>query len=230
MVFAEIIFNSSIFTETNYDGITCNGCCWVCIKSCKLNCKLISCDLVDYFEDAWWKKLLKTMSILQKGWLYLLIQGIFIRHKSGHIDIRNWFSLLNSNFNIITQNRSLGTRGEIALWRIPQNLTDEKSTSAQLIITMTSQWARWRLKSPASRLFTQPFIRAQIKVDIKAPRHWPCVGYSPHKWPVTRKMFHLMTSSWMAWCRQAKSYYLSHCRPRSISPYGVIRPELDNSW
>ena len=28
-----------------------------------------------------------------------------------------------------------------------------------LIITMTSEWARWRLKSPASRLFTQPFIQ-----------------------------------------------------------------------
>ena len=65
----------------------------------------------------------------------------------------------------------------------------------RLSITMTSWWARWRLKSPASRLFTRPFIRAQIKVNVKAPRHWPlCVGNSPvpvnspHKWPVTRKM------------------------------------------
>ena len=41
--------------------------------------------------------------------------------------------------------------------------------------TMTSQWARWRLKSPASPLFTQPFIRAQIKENIKVPRHWPLV-------------------------------------------------------
>ena len=31
--------------------------------------------------------------------------------------------------------------------------------------------ARWRLKSPASRLFTQSFIQAQIKENIKAPRH-----------------------------------------------------------
>ena len=35
--------------------------------------------------------------------------------------------------------------------------------------TMVSQ-------SPASRLFTQPFIRAQIKEYIKAPRHWPLCG------------------------------------------------------
>ena len=40
-------------------------------------------------------------------------------------------------------------------------------------ITMTSYWPRWRLKSPASRLFTQPFIQTQIKENIKAPRHWP---------------------------------------------------------
>ena len=38
---------------------------------------------------------------------------------------------------------------------------------------------RWRLKSPASRLFTQPFIQAQIKENIKAPRHWPLCGEFP---------------------------------------------------
>ena len=36
-----------------------------------------------------------------------------------------------------------------------------------------------RLKSPVSQLFTQPFFRAQIKVNIKAPRHWPLCGLSP---------------------------------------------------
>ena len=45
------------------------------------------------------------------------------------------------------------------------------------------QWRR--LKSPSSRVFTQPFVRAQIKENIKAPR-WPV--NSPHKGPVTRKM------------------------------------------
>ena len=32
------------------------------------------------------------------------------------------------------------------------------------------------LKSPASTLFTQPFSQAQIKENIKAPRHWPLYG------------------------------------------------------
>ena len=40
-------------------------------------------------------------------------------------------------------------------------------------ITVTSLWAQMRLKSPTSGLFAQPFIQAQIKENIKAPRHWP---------------------------------------------------------
>ena len=47
-------------------------------------------------------------------------------------------------------------------------------------ITMTSQWARWRLKSPASRLFTQPFIQAQVKKNIRKLRVTDlCEGNSP---------------------------------------------------
>ena len=29
----------------------------------------------------------------------------------------------------------------------------------------------------------------------------------------------------MAWCRQAASHYLSQCCPRSLSPYGITRPQ-----
>ena len=29
----------------------------------------------------------------------------------------------------------------------------------------------------------------------------------------------------MAWCRQATSHYLSQCWPRSLSPYGVTKPQ-----
>ena len=62
---------------------------------------------------------------------------------------------------------------------------------------MTPQWPRWRLKSPASRLFTQSFIQTQIKENSKAPRHrplcWEFTGpvpvNSPHEGPVRRQMF-----------------------------------------
>ena len=44
------------------------------------------------------------------------------------------------------------------------------------IITMTSWCAQRRLKSPVARLFTQSFIQAPIKENVKAPRHWPLCG------------------------------------------------------
>ena len=34
----------------------------------------------------------------------------------------------------------------------------------------------------------------------------------------------------MAWCHQATSHYLSQCWPRSVSPYGVTRPQWVNAW
>ena len=47
-------------------------------------------------------------------------------------------------------------------------------------ITVTSKWARWRLKSPASRLFIQPFIQAQIKEKKSKLRVTGlCAGNSP---------------------------------------------------
>ena len=46
--------------------------------------------------------------------------------------------------------------------------------------SMTSQWARWRLKSPASLLFTQLFIQAQIKETTSKLRvTGRCGGNSP---------------------------------------------------
>ena len=84
-------------------------------------------------------------------------------------------------------------------------------------ITVTSQWTRWHFKSPASRLFTQPFIQAQIKENIKAPRPWPLFGEftgdSPHKGPVTLKCFHWMTSSWInSGCNERKGMSLSRLK------------------
>ena len=54
------------------------------------------------------------------------------------------------------------------------------------LITLTSSWVRWRFKAPALRLFTQPFIQAQVKEKNQSsvsPMN------SPHKGPVTRKVF-----------------------------------------
>ena len=60
---------------------------------------------------------------------------------------------------------------------------------------MTSKWARWRLKSPASRLLTQPFIQAHMEKQqsstslafVRGIHRWPV--NSPHIGPETREMF-----------------------------------------
>ena len=63
-------------------------------------------------------------------------------------------------------------------------------------IKMASQWAQWRLKSPASRLFTEPFIQGadQRKHQSSASLAFVRGIYRlsvnfPHKRPVTRKIF-----------------------------------------
>ena len=62
------------------------------------------------------------------------------------------------------------------------------------IITVTSQWAWWRLKLPAPQLFAQPFSTDQRKHKGSASLafvraiHWLSVE-SPYIVPVTRKMF-----------------------------------------
>ena len=45
-----------------------------------------------------------------------------------------------------------------------------------------------RLKSQACWLFAQPFVQAQIKENIKAPRHWLSWGESSGDWwiPLTK--------------------------------------------
>ena len=73
-------------------------------------------------------------------------------------------------------------------------------------ITVTSSWVWWCLKLAAPWLFTQLFVLAQIKENIKALGHCPlwgeftCDQCIPHiKGPWCRKCFHLMASSWRNW-------------------------------
>ena len=68
-------------------------------------------------------------------------------------------------------------------------------STIMISITVRSKWEWWRLKSPASRLFTQPFFfRRRSKKNSSASlafvreiHRWPV--NSLHKGPVTRKMF-----------------------------------------
>ena len=85
---------------------------------------------------------------------------------------------------------------------------------------MTLYWVRWHLKSPAPRLFTQTFIRAQIKDNSKVPRHWPlCGDFTYDPWiPRTNgqwrgKCFHLIMSS-LYWRGRAVWHSVPYASPR----------------
>ena len=66
--------------------------------------------------------------------------------------------------------------------RVPRNYSEgnivirSENTKQCNNIMITSWWTRLRLKSQASRLFTQAFIQEQVKENIKAPCHWPLRG------------------------------------------------------
>ena len=94
---------------------------------------------------------------------------------------------------------------------------------------ITSQWPRWRLKSPASRLFTQSFIRAQIKENIKAPRHWPLCGEftGTGEFPAQRASNAENASIW--WRHHVDQCCTYRC-PAPISVNSTADPVLIIGW
>ena len=125
------------------------------------------------------------------------------------------------------------------LWIFSQTAKTFKATSIRHRSDM-KMWDHYndvimsvmRIKSPASWLFTQLFIHAQMKENIKAPRHWPLCGeftrdqWIPHtKWgPVSQKMFpfddviismsNLCRSEgvcYLGWCKQEHAIKVQQC-------------------
>ena len=112
-----------------------------------------------------------------------------------HLIFFNLFLRLSQNVlakNFIKKASGFGNIGPyiLFLWCHRSSMKQPKSQtgdSTKLIdaisIAMTSWWARWRLKSPASRVFVQPFVQTQIKENIIAPRHWPLWGeFTGDRW------------------------------------------------
>ena len=70
---------------------------------------------------------------------------------------------------------------------------------------------------------TAGFVRAHKR------KYWNALtvdrGHADDGWSCNHRA---VPPSVMAWCLQAKSHYLSQCWPRSLSPYGVTRPQSAN--
>ena len=65
----------------------------------------------------------------------------------------------------------------VMTWTGTQNVPIINPCLAEFIWAL-QWWARWRLESPASPLFTQPFIQAKIKENIKLRVTGLCAGNS----------------------------------------------------
>ena len=97
-----------------------------------------------------------------------------------------WFQTPWRSWGVILSGECLRSGPYRPMWRrrrshtcLPKrshNYSRWEITMSARLLTLTSWWPRWHLKSPASRLFTQPFIQTQIKENIKAPCHWPLCG------------------------------------------------------
>ena len=130
-----------------------------------------------------------------------------------------YFVVPTGLFNFILRIGIVSTSCKIGLRWVPKNLIDDRSTLVQVmshylrqcLITITSKWARWPFKSPASRSFTQPFIQAQIKENIEATRHWPLWGeFTGDRWiPLTKASDDENVSIW--WRHHVYRHMASIC-------------------
>ena len=87
----------------------------------------------------------------------------------------------------------------IVLWPSSKDVFALDTISRRFLITVTTWWGLWRLKSPASRLFTQPFVQAQIKEKHQTSVSLAFVRRihrsplnSPHRGPVTQRNSYLI--------------------------------------
>ena len=95
---------------------------------------------------------------------------------------------------------------------------------------MTSWINWWRLKLPAYQLFTQPYVKAQIKENIKAPRHWPLWGEFTGDWwippppppPPQRASNAEKVSIWWRHHAFGHSFMLLWCHNQRVHWNGIV--------
>ena len=112
----------------------------------------------------------------------------------------------------------------------------------------TSLWARWRLKSPAPRLFAQALVQAHIKTpklhvtDLCEEKPLVTGGFPSQRasnvenfsiwWfhhdknlPSVWLAIRITKELWLSLSELAKNHHLSQFWPRSVSLYGITRPQ-----
>ena len=134
----------------------------------------------------------------QRNCVHILVDGCLIIRNDIVYDVTqraisvSYHTLQIRRF-VVMVTRSLWNLTDISPELLPRPLSycrrpghyTNHSRRFRTFIKMTSYWAWWRLKSPASPLFAQLSVRVQIKKtkNIKAQRHWLlCREFTGDRW------------------------------------------------
>ena len=116
-------------------------------------------------NDAWYEMDINRLNKYKKD-----------KSRNGRVTYIHMCIVYDSISNIIIQDVC-----HILYWHNCEHMYEKQTLNH--CITMMFQWARWRLISPASRVFTQQLNRAQINENIKVSRHWPLCGeFTGDRW------------------------------------------------
>ena len=156
--------NGRLFADDIFKRIFLNENVWIPIK---ISLKFVPKGLINYIPAlfqimAWRRPGDKPLSETMMVWL--------LTHMC--VTRPQWV-------NVFQENAHENSVCKMTNWCWPEHV----NVILGLNSTVTSPWMRWRLKSPALRVLTQPFIQAQIKENIKAPCHWPlCWKFTGDRW------------------------------------------------
>ena len=106
-----------------------------------------------------------------------------VKYREAYMNADNWIALILSELVLWTLNTTQGkTNFCTYMYFTWYNIPTVRIYTIVIVSVLHYSdgiMGAMGLKSPASRLFTQPCIQAQIKENIKAPRNWLCAGNSP---------------------------------------------------
>ena len=95
--------------------------------------------------------------------------GVVLEKMVRHDLVSSLVVLLNTSCHVVN---FVVTGSTVNSWKDNIRTPHKEIPAMGWLIYLSLQWRHnGRLKSPASRLFTQPFIQAEIRENIKAPRH-----------------------------------------------------------
>ena len=182
--------------------------------------------------------------------------NILVKHPLGRLETglhgRCGSDLKNTIFKLIIQNYSLSTCCEIALWWMPQNITNKKSRLVQIMAWcrqatshyLSQCWPRYLSPYGVTKPLWATHVRLKVRPHMcgadTGQRHMSSITSGTHfrfsvidvsgicsKSALTRMPQDHIDDKWfMQWlgaCHQATDHYLMQCWPSAVMLHGHVR-------